>query len=86
MTLYAEKLLPHDIEAEESVLGSLLIDGDSLTRVASMLRPEDFYRERNRLCYEAAVALSARDVAIDQVTLAGELQRSETLEAAGGMA
>ena len=86
MTLYAEKLLPHDVEAEESVLGSLLIDGDSLTRVASMLRPEDFYRERNRLCYEAAVALSARDVAIDQVTLAGELQRTEALDAAGGMA
>ena len=86
MTLYAEKLLPHDVEAEESVLGSLLIDGDSLTRVASMLKPEDFYRERNRLCYEAAIALSARDVSIDQVTLAGELQRSEALEAAGGMA
>ena len=86
MTIYAEKLLPHDVEAEESVLGSLLIDGDSLTRVASILKPDDFYRERNRLCYEAAIALSARDVSIDQVTLAGELQRSETLDAAGGMA
>ena len=86
MTLYAEKLLPHDVEAEESVLGSLLIDGDSLTRVASMLKPEDFYRERNRLCYEAAIALSARDISIDQVTLAGELQRTEALDAAGGMA
>ena len=86
MTLYAEKLLPHDVEAEEAVLGSLLIDGDSLTRVASILTPEDFYRERNRLCYAAAVALSERHVAIDQITLAGELQRNETLEAAGGMA
>ena len=86
MTIYAEKLLPHDIEAEEAVLGSLLIDGDSLTRVASIVRPDDFYRDRNRLCYTAAVALSERDVAIDQVTLAGEMQRNETLEAAGGMA
>ena len=86
MTLYAEKLLPHDVEAEEAVLGSLLIDSNSLNRVASILKPEDFYRERNRLCYAAAVALSARDVAIDQITLAGELQRNETLEAAGGMA
>ncbi len=86
MTLYAERLLPHDVEAEEAVLGSLLIDGDSLTRVASILTPEDFYRERNRLCYAAAVALSQRDVAIDQITLASELQRTETLEAAGGMA
>ena len=86
MTMYAEKLLPHNVEAEEAVLGSLLIDSDSLTRVASMLKPEDFYRERNGLCYEAAIALSARDISIDQVTLAGELQRSETLDAAGGMA
>ena len=79
-------MLPHDIEAEEAVLGSLLIDGDSLTRVASMLKPEDFHRERNGPFYAAAVALSARDVAIDQVTLAGEPQRKETLKAAGGMA
>ena len=84
--MYAARLLPHDIEAEEAVLGSLLIDGDSLTRVASMLKPEDFHRERNGPFYAAAVALSARDVAIDQVTLAGEPERKETLKAAGAMA
>ncbi len=86
MTLYAEKLLPHDIEAEEAVIGSLLIDGECFTRLASALRGSDFYRERNQLCYDAAMALFQRSQAIDQTTLAGELGRTEKLEAVGGMA
>ena len=51
--MYAEKLLPHDVEAEEAIIGSLLIDGDSILRVSSVVKPEDFYREKNRLCYAA---------------------------------
>ena len=86
MTLYAEKLLPHNIEAEESVIGSLLIDGECIARVAPILQPGDFYRERNQLCYDAAVALFQRDQAIDQTTLAGELARTEKLDTVGGMA
>lgn len=86
MTLYAEKLLPHNIEAEEAVLGSILIDGHCITRLAPVLRPEDFYRERNALCYEAALALASRDLVVDQVTLAGELSRTERLEQVGGQA
>ncbi len=84
--MYAEKLLPHDIEAEESVLGSLLIDGDSFLRVAQLIKPEDFYREKNRLCFTACVNLFQRNEAIDQVTLARELDRTNQLEAVGGMA
>ena len=38
--MYAEKLLPHDLEAEEAVVGSLLIDGDSIVRIASLIKPE----------------------------------------------
>ena len=86
MTLYAERLLPHNVEAEEALIGSLLIDGDCIARIAPMLRPGDFYRERNQLCYDAAMALSNRNQAIDQTTLAGELARTEKLELAGGMA
>ena len=85
MTLYAEKLLPHDIEAEEAVIGSLLIDGECFARVAPMLKGSDFYRERNQLCYDAAMALFQRDQAIDQTTLAGELARTENLDSVGGM-
>ena len=86
MTVYAEKLLPHDIEAEESVLGSVLIDGECITRLAPLLKGGDFYRERNQLCFDAAMALFQRDQAVDQVTLAGELQRTEKLDLVGGMA
>ena len=86
MTLYAERLLPHNTEAEEALIGSLLIDGECIARIAPMLQPGDFYRERNQLCYDAALALSLRNQAIDQLTLAGELARTEKLELAGGMA
>ena len=86
MTLYAERLLPHNIEAEEALIGSLLIDGECIARIAPMLRTGDFYRERNQLCYDAAMALSNRNQAIDQTTLASELARTEKLEIAGGMA
>ena len=86
MTVYAEKLLPHDVEAEEAVLGSLLIDGQCIARLAPLLKGGDFYRERNQLCFDAAVALFQRDQAIDQLTLAGELARTRKLDLAGGMA
>ena len=85
MTVYAEKLLPHDTEAEEAVLGSLLIDGECIARLSS-LKGGDFYRERNQLCFEAALALFQRDQAIDQLTLAAELARSGKLDIVGGMA
>ena len=84
--MYAERLLPHNLEAEEAVIGSLLIDGECFSRVAPVLQPGDFYRERNQLCFAAAQALFQRDQAIDQLTLAGELQRTERLDAVGGMA
>ena len=86
MTLYAEKLLPHNIEAEESLIGSLLIDGECIARIAPVLQAGDFYRERNQLCYDASLALFQRNQAIDQTTLAGELARTEKLDAVGGMA
>ena len=86
MTIYAEKLLPHDVEAEEAVIGSILIDGECLTRLAPLLKQGDFYRERNQLCFDAALSLFQRDQAVDQVTLAGELQRTERLDLVGGMA
>ena len=84
--MYAEKLLPHDLEAEEAVVGSVLIDGDCFSRVAPYIKADDFYRERNQLCFAACAALFQRDEAIDQVTLARELSRSSQLETVGGMA
>ena len=84
--MYAEKLLPHDLEAEEAVVGSLLIDSDSFVRVAHVIKPDDFYREKNQICFTACLALFQRGEAIDQVTVARELSRTERLDTVGGMA
>ena len=82
--MYAERVLPHDIEAEEAVIGALLIDGEAIHEIASILSPDDFYRERNRWCYEAALALSQRPEAVDMATLGHEMARLSRLEEAGG--
>ncbi len=82
--VYAERILPHDIEAEEAVIGSLLIDGDAIHQVTPVLRASDFYRERNRWCYEAALELAQRPEAIDLATLGHEMARLSRLEEAGG--
>ena len=82
--MYAERLPPHDIDAEESVIGSLLIDGDSISSVTSVLGPSDFYSEKNRWCYDAVSALVARGEAINQVTVAHELSLHDRLEGVGG--
>ncbi len=84
--MYAEKLLPHDIEAEESVIGSLLIDGEAILRVAPFLKAGDFYREKNRLCYQACLELFHRSEAINQVTVAHQLTLDERTEQVGGTA
>ncbi len=82
--MQADRLPPHDIQAEESVIGSLLIDGESITTISGFLKPEDFYRERNRWCFEACIELLNRNEAINQVTLAHELETMGVLEEVGG--
>ena len=84
--MYAEKLLPHDLDAEDAVVGSVLIDGDCFPRIAPIIKPGDFYRERNQICFAACTALFQRNEAIDQLTLARELSRNSQLETVGGMA
>jgi len=82
----ADRLPPHDIQAEESVIGSLLIDGESISHIIGFLLAGDFYRERNRLVYEAACGLFERKDAINQVTIAHELESRGQLEDVGGSA
>ena len=84
--MYAERLPPHDIEAEEATLGSILIDSSALLKVVSILRPDDFYRERNRYCYEACLSLFSRNEAINQVTVTHELESMKRLDDVGGPA
>jgi replicative DNA helicase len=81
-----EKLPPHDIEAEEAVIGSLLIDPDAILKVAVFLKAEDFFSETNRVIYQACLALYQRNEVINQITLAHELMRQDKLEQIGGAA
>jgi replicative DNA helicase len=84
--MYSEKLPPHNIEAEEAVIGSLLIDGTAIYKIASFLEPAHFYSEQNSVIYGACLALYERDEPIDQITVANELERKGKLEACGGAA
>lgn len=81
-----EKLPPHNIEAEEAVIGSLLVDPDAVVKTAIFLRPESFYREKNRWLYEACLSLYERNEAINQITVAQELARQGKIEEIGGVA
>lgn len=82
----SDKLPPHSIEAEEAVLGSLLVDPDSIVTIAPWLISEDFYDERDRWAYSACIALYERSDAINQITMAEELDRQGKLQEMGGMA
>lgn len=81
-----DKLVPHNVEAEEAVLGSLLIDPEALFRVSPFLKPDDFYLQKNGWIYESILALHERREPIDFVTLCDELERQERLEEIGGAA
>jgi replicative DNA helicase len=81
-----DRLPPQNIEAEEAVLGSLLLDPTCIVQIADFLRPGDFYREKNNWVYEADVALYDRRNVIDVVTLCDELERQGHLADVGGSA
>jgi len=79
-----DRLPPQNIEAEQSVLGSLLIDREAVIKIAPFLQPEDFYREVHGRIYAAVLDLHERREPADFVTLCDELERCGQLEAVGG--
>ncbi len=81
-----DKMIPHNVEAEEAVLGSLLIDPEALFRVSPFLKGEDFYIQKNVWIYEAIFTLHERREPLDFVTLCDELERREQLVEIGGAA
>src|SRR3989337_3990913 len=82
----AEKLPPNDVEAEEAVIASLLVDPEAIYKVAPKLKSEDFFREKNGWVYEACRVLWDRNESINQITVAHELARRGRLEDVGGAA
>jgi len=75
---------PQNIEAEQSVLGGMLLSKDAIADVIEVLRPGDFYRPAHQIIYEAAVDLYGRGEPVDQITVAAELTRLGELQRVGG--
>jgi replicative DNA helicase len=78
------KIPPHDLEAERSVLGAILIDKDAIVNVAEIVRQEYFYDEKHRAFYEAMEALYEKRQPIDVVTLTDQLKKMKKLKETGG--
>ncbi|MBI1750724.1 MAG: replicative DNA helicase [Acidobacteria bacterium] len=81
-----ERPLPHNLDAERSILGAVLLDNHALDLASEKLRPDEFFLDQHRRIYERMVELREVQQAIDLVTLADELARHGELEAAGGPA
>ncbi len=77
---------PHDIEAEKSVLGALLIDKDAIVKVVEVLRPSDFYTTAHQKVYEAILTLYEKREPADLITVPNELKKMKSLDAIGGIA
>ena len=82
----AERTLPHNLEAERSVLGAILVHNDAFNLAAQVIDSQDFYRDAHRRIFDRMVALNDRHDAIDFVTLKEELARAGELDEVGGPA
>jgi replicative DNA helicase len=80
------RLPPHSIEAEQSLLGGLMLDSAAWDQVADRVLAEDFYRHDHRLVFEAVAALIERNQPCDAVTLSGHLESQGVLDQVGGLA
>ena len=79
------KVPPHDDEAEQAVIGSMMTDKDAVISAIEVLKPEDFYREDNKTIYGAIMNLYAKAEPIDIITLKDELTSIGKLEPVGGL-
>ena len=80
-----DRIPPQNIEAEQAVLGAMLIEREAISKVAEFLRPEDCYREAHRLIFNAMLELYNKNDAVDMVTIIEFLRKGDKLEAAGGI-
>ena len=79
------KIMPHSLEAEQAVLGSIMIDNFCQTEIMTMLNPEDFYADSHKSIFEAMGKVFNKNIPIDFVTLVEELERNKKLELIGGV-
>ncbi len=79
------KLPPHNLEAEQSVLGSVLLDKDSMLKIADIIQAKDFYKKAHRLIYEAMLDLYQSQEPIDVLNISNRLKDKEQIEEVGGI-
>lgn len=80
-----DRIPPQNLEAEQAVLGSMLIEKTAVERAGEILRPEDFYRDAHRFIFEGMLALNVRDEPIDLITLGNELRERNQFDTVGGL-
>jgi replicative DNA helicase len=85
MNAFSEKVPPQNLEAEQSVLGAMLIDRDACVAVTNALKPEDFYAEKHQQLYAAIAAVFGRGEPVDLITVQDELAKRAQLEDIGGL-
>ena len=71
-----DRVPPQNIEAEQAVLGAMLISKEAIAESAQILNPQDFYREAHRIVFEAMLDLSNRNQAVDNLTVIEQLNKS----------
>ena len=80
-----DRVPPQNIEAEQAVLGAMMIKKKAIIEAQEILQPEDFYREAHRRVYDAMLKLAENDEAVDLVTLTEQLRKDGELEKIGGI-
>src|SRR5579859_7857300 len=80
-----DRIPPQNLEAEQAVLGSMLIERPAVEKAGEILKPEDFYRDAHRFIFEAMMALAERDEPVDLITLPEELNSRNLFESVGGL-
>jgi len=83
--LISEKGLPHSLDAEKAVLGSLILENQSIYEILDLISPEDFYGENHKILYQRMIDLITSTRAVDLLILREELARSAELEQVGGI-
>jgi len=79
-----ERVPPHNLEAEESVLGSMMLSAEAIAAVVDIVKAEDFYRSSHQLIFEAMLSIYARGEPVDAITAVEELKRRHALDGVGG--
>ncbi len=80
----SERVPPQNLDAESAVLGAILLSREILDVILPILKPQDFYKQSNRLIYETIIVMQGEGIQVDVLTLANALQKEAKLEAAGG--